>query len=97
MEIGVQTKNVVNDNEPLEGFMMLRRAGFTCCDFSLNAYLKNDDLYRQEVNGFFDMTGGKLLDFFEPHKEAAQAAGIRIGQMHMPYPNYVPGGTKELN
>lgn len=31
------------------------------------------------------------------HKEAAKVAGIRINQMHMPYPNYVPGGSKELN
>lgn len=97
MEIGIQTKNVVQDKDPLEGFAMLKRAGFSCCDFSLNAYLKNDELYHQEVNGFFDQPVGTLQNFFMLHKEAAKTAGIRISQMHMPYPNYVPGGTKELN
>lgn len=41
MDIGVQTKNVINDTDPLEGFELLRRVGFTCCDFSLNSYLLN--------------------------------------------------------
>ncbi len=97
MEVGVQTKNVIQDKDPLEGFMMLKRAGFSCCDFSLNAYLKNDELYRQEVNAFFDQPVEALRKFFAIHKEAAKTVGIRINQMHMPYPNYVPGGTRELN
>ncbi len=97
MEIGVQTRNVVKDENPLEGFMMLRRAGFACCDFSLNAYLGNEMLYHQEVNGFFDQPSAAWRDFFASHKEAAGLAGIRISQMHMPYPVYVPGGAKELN
>ncbi len=97
MDIGVQTKNVIRFDEPLEGFMMLKRAGFSCCDFSLNACLTSDDLYRQKANDFFDRPAGALRDFFAPCREAAQAAGIRISQMHMPYPMYVPEGKKEWN
>lgn len=97
LERGVQTKNVVRDGYPLEGFEMLRRAGFTCCDFSLNDYLKNTDIYKQDLNRFFDRGVMELLEFFRPHKEAASAAGIRINQMHMPYPIYVPGASKEVN
>lgn len=95
--IGVQTQNAVSDENPAEGFALLRRAGFTCCDFSLNGYLKNTSLYRYEVNDFFDRTEDELQAFFAPHKEAARAAGIRINQMHMPYPNYIPGAKEELN
>lgn len=97
MKIGVQTKNVIEDRNPLEGFGLLRQAGFTCCDFSLNAYLLNSSLYRSETNDFFDQSEHELEAFFMPHKDAAKAAGIRISQMHMPYPNYVPGGSRELN
>lgn len=97
MEIGVQTKNVVEDENPMDGFMMLKQAGFSCCDFSLNSYLTNRALYRLEVNDFFSRSERELLDFFTPHKEAAKAAGIRISQMHMPYPNYVPMAPKEIN
>lgn len=97
LEIGVQTQNVIDDKNPAEGFGLLKRAGFSCCDFSLNGYLKNTSLYRQELNGFFDQSEQELEAFFRPHKEAAKAAGIRIHQMHMPYPNYVPQGEDKLN
>lgn len=97
LEIGVQTKNVVNDENPAVGFEMLKRAGFSCVDFSLNGYLKNTDIYHSHINCFFDRDIAELTGFFQPHKEAAKSAGIRISQMHMPYPVYVPTGSRELN
>lgn len=97
MQIGVQTKNVVYDSNPAEGFAMLKRAGFSCADFSLNSYLLNTSLYQFERNDFFSMSDTELEDFFKPHKEGADRAGIWINQMHMPYPNYVPGADKDLN
>ena len=48
LRIGVQTKNVVYDENPAEGFEMLRRAGFSCADFSLNLYLMNKSLYKNK-------------------------------------------------
>lgn len=95
--IGVQTKDVINDKNPLEGFEMLKRAGFNCCDFSLNGYLKNTDIYQDKLNRFFDKSVKELTEFFRPHKEAAETAGIEMNQMHMPYPIYVPKGDAELN
>lgn len=95
--IGVQTKNVINDNCPEEGFAMLRRAGFSCADFSLNGYLLNSSLYRSELNDFFDRSVQELERFFTPHKRGAESAGITINQIHMPYPVYVPGADKEIN
>ncbi len=95
--IGVQTKNVINDDHPEEGFAMLRRAGFSCVDFSLNDYLLNTSLYQFEVNSFFDQSVRELESFFAPHKYGAEAAGITIHQMHMPYPVYVSGAGREIN
>ena len=97
MEIGVQTKNVVNDLNPREGFVKLSEAGFSCADFSLNAYLSNSDIYQANLNAFFSRSIRELEQFFMPHKKAAKDAGVRIHQMHMPYPVYVPNGSKELN
>lgn len=96
-QIGVQTKNIVYDSNPGNGFAMMKKAGFTCADFSLNSYLTNTALYKMELNDFFGKSDQELEAFFEPHKKGAQAAGIYINQMHMPYPNYVPNGGKELN
>lgn len=97
LSIGVQTRNVIEDACPEKGFEILRRAGFSCVDFSLNDYLRNTDLYKQNRNTFFDRSVAELRNCFAPHREAAKAAGITIHQMHMPYPIYVPAGEKELN
>lgn len=97
MQVGVQSKNIINDENPLEGFEKLKTAGFSCTDFSLNSYLRNSALYQQELNTFFDKSVQELESFFTPHKQAAKQVGITVNQMHMPYPNYVPGGKKEIN
>lgn len=97
LRIGVQTKNVVNDKYPEEGFTYLARAGFSCADFSLNDYLKNGDIYRSDINRVFDASDTELERFFTPHKTAAAAAGITVNQMHMPYPIYVPKADREMN
>ena len=97
LQLGVQTKNVVDDKCPADGFAMLKRAGFSCVDFSLNGYLLNKDIYRSKVNHFFDFSITELERFFRLHKEAAKENGIRIHQMHMPYPMYVPTATSEMN
>jgi len=97
LKTGVQTQNVIDDNNPIEGFKLLKSSGFDCCDFSLNAYLKNLDLYNFQLNEFFDKATSELQVFFSKNKKAAKEAGIIINQMHMPYPNYVPKGSKELN
>ena len=97
LQLGVQTKNVVDDKCPVDGFAMLNRAGFSCVDFSLNGYLLNKDIYRSNMNHFFDSSITELEQFFLPHKKAAMESGIRIHQMHMPYPMYVPTATSEMN
>ena len=95
--IGVQTKNVIKDEYPEEGFALLKSCGFDHADFSLNGYLLNTDLYQNSLNKFFDKSVAELEEFFAPQKQAAKENGIMINQMHMPYPIYVPRGTKELN
>ena len=97
LQIGMQTRNIIKDENPLEGFQLLKRAGFSCVDFSLNGYLDNKSLYQGEVNDFFDKTREELEAYFTPHKEAAQEVGICIHQMHMPYPLCVPNGKPEIN
>ena len=97
LQRGVETENIVDDAHPEEGFAMLARAGFSCADFSLNRYLKNTDIYQSRLNRFFDKSTAELEAFFLPHKQSARAAGVRINQMHMPYPIYVPAGNEELN
>lgn len=95
--IGVQTKEAIDDACPEEGFRVLKEAGFSHVDFSLNKYMINKDIYQMKNSHFFDKSIEELKEFFRPHKEAAAKYGIAIGQMHMPYPAYVPQGKAELN
>ena len=44
LQIGVQSKNIIEDTNPSAGFAMLKEAGFSCVDFSLNGYLTNTSL-----------------------------------------------------
>lgn len=97
LKIGVQTKNIVMDDNPAEGFKVLARTGFSCADFSLNSYLINTMLYRNQANDFFDKSVSELEDFFKAHKEGAAASGIEVNQMHMPYPIYIPTISREIN
>lgn len=97
IEIGVQTKSAVSDTYPEEGFTLLKRAGFSCADFSLNGYLSNKSLYLSELNTFFDQSVSELRQFFAPHKQGAATAGIVINQLHMPYPLYVPRAKQKIN
>ncbi|MBR3624544.1 MAG: sugar phosphate isomerase/epimerase [Selenomonadaceae bacterium] len=95
--IGVQTQNVLEDDNPTEGAKTLKAAGFDAVDFSLHGYLKNKDIYRFSINRFFEKTVKESEAFFTPHKEALEQAGIDVWQMHMPYPVYVPKGSRRLN
>lgn len=96
-KIGVQTKGVIDDASPGEGFGLLKRTGFSCADFSLNAYLTNISLYQNEKNNFFDKSDAELEKYFSEHKSSARENNIIINQLHMPYPLYVPRGEGWLN
>ena len=97
LKIGVQTQNTIDDVCPADGFDMLHEVGFDCVDFSLHGYLSNKELYRGKRNDFFDKSIADLEKYFTPHKSAAKAAEIKIHQMHMPYPMYIPKADAVLN
>lgn len=97
IKTGVQTKGIIDDTTPKEGFNLLKKEGFSCADFSLNAYLTNISLYQNQKNDFFNQSEAELERYFQAHKCGAKEAGITINQMHMPYPIYVPRGKDELN
>ena len=97
LALSVQTKDAVDTANPGPGFEMLKRAGFDFVDFSLNAYMKNSDIYKGKISDFFSRDIEELKNYFAPMREAAKKAGIGFGQMHMPYPCYVAGIPEEVN
>ena len=97
IRIGIQSQNIVYDENPLKGFELLKNCNFDCCDFSLNSYLKNTLLYKNQCNDFFDKSISELESYFFYHKKGASDASVTINQIHMPYPVFIPGISNELN
>ena len=89
LKLGIQTQHILTDDNLVEGFQMIRNAGFDCVDFSLHQYLLNVNIYQDRLNNFFDQSIDELEKFFQQHKSAAENAEIKIHQMHMPYPVFV--------
>ncbi|MCR4909259.1 MAG: sugar phosphate isomerase/epimerase [Lachnospiraceae bacterium] len=87
--IGVQTKGIFSEPPKAEEVALIRRAGFDCIDFSLDAFLLNSDIYRGELNDFFSCSEQDFLDIFRPLKETLKKEGLRISQMHVPYPLWI--------
>lgn len=96
-KLSVQTKGIINDENPLVGFNLIKNAGFSSVDFSLNTYLTNREIYALKLNSFFDKSLNELESFFTPHKLAARECEIAFNQMHMPYPMYLHNGNNEIN
>lgn len=97
LTVGIQNEGIVCDEYPLEGFEMIRRAGFSCCDFDLDPYVANALRCPSGGNNLFGQSVEELQCFFSPYKEAAETAGIQINQMHMPYPDCMPDVTAGIN
>lgn len=97
LDLGIQSHNLITDKNPFEGFAMIKRAGFSCCDFSLNKYLNNEDIYQSSMNHFFDQSVSELEAHFLQIKNASIESGVHIHQIHMPYPSYVPRAEKAIN
>ena len=94
MQIGIQTKGILPEMGIEAGAALIQSAGFSRVDFNLDSFLLNSDVYRENINHFFDADIEKLLEFFDTYKKTFEQYGIRPSQMHAPYPILVPGKPK---
>lgn len=91
-KISIQTTNFLNDTEGYdEKFAMLRDAGFDAIDYNINSDFPGRDILAGKHSALFDMEEAELLAHLAPFKASAQRNGLFFGQMHAPYPPYVPG------
>lgn len=95
LQIGVQTKGIIEGKVTEPGFAMIAEAGFDCVDFNLDVFLQNNEIYRGELNHFFDKDEAQLESFFIPYREAMDKYGLKASQMHAPYPVMVYGRTQQ--
>ncbi len=91
LQIGVQTKGILPEKNPDKAFELIKNAGFDCVDINIDTFLKNTDLYKGNINKFFDADINDLAVYFGQYKHHMDRLGIKASQMHAPYPIRVEG------
>ncbi|MBQ7541494.1 MAG: sugar phosphate isomerase/epimerase [Clostridia bacterium] len=91
MKIGVQSGYVFTKDAYADGLRMIREAGFESVDINLDEMLNVKKLAAEGANPFFSRSTGEIEVLFVPMKEQADVLGLSFGQMHAPFPVYLPG------
>ena len=87
LKVGVQSAGWYSKNDPMGSFRYIKECGFESIDFNIDHYLSTAKLVKEGVYpSFFDQSIEDILAFFTPLKEASEATGVEIGQMHAPFP-----------
>ncbi|MBR2328556.1 MAG: sugar phosphate isomerase/epimerase, partial [Clostridia bacterium] len=87
LKVGVQSAGWYSKDDPMSSFRYIKECGFESIDFNIDHYLNIGKLVKEGVYpSFFDKSIEEILAFFAPLKEASEATGVSIGQMHAPFP-----------
>ena len=96
LEVGVQSARWYNREDPDGSFAFIRSCGFEAVDFNIDHYLSVSTMVKtgQVVESIFDKEVAEVLLHFAPLKEASEKHGVKISQMHSPFPIWIPGNTE---
>lgn len=86
LEIGVQSACWYSENDPDGSLQFIKECGFGAVDFNIDTKLPGADIKAHIDNGFFSQSVEELCAFYRPLKEAIERQGVRISQMHAPFP-----------
>ena len=87
LKVGLQSAGWYDKNEPMKSFEYIKSCGFEAADFNIDHYLNTGKLDKEGLMPtFFDKSTEEILEFFTPLKEASEATGVEIAQMHAPFP-----------
>ncbi len=88
MKLSVQTCGTTEIIGIDAGFAAISAAGFDAVDFGLDGFHKWDDLVSGKKCAFFE--DDNLKRYVDEVKAAAEKYGVEFGQMHAPFPLFVP-------
>lgn len=79
-----------------ECYRIAAEIGYTAIDLSVSDKWSVVQINKNEMYGFFDQSIEDLYAYYRPYKEAANANGLTIHQMHAPFPS-MKVGKDEMN
>lgn len=94
MQIGVQSGYIFSDDNFEAGLRMIREAGFDSVDLNVDEQMDVGKLIRTGENPFFSQDTQTVVAHYARFKAAADALGLRFGQMHAPFPVYADGNDE---
>lgn len=77
-----------------ELFEDMSKAGFGAVDFGLHPFYDYSHITNKIQNDFYNQSLEELYAYFTPHKQAAEANGLEIGQTHAIFPTRVRGADE---
>lgn len=87
LKVGVQSGGWYNHDEALKSFEFIKSCGFEAVDYNIDTYLSLSKLTKEGIYPtIFDKSTEEICEFFRPLKEASEATGVIISQMHAPFP-----------
>ena len=89
LEVGVQSAFWYNPNDIDGSFAYIKACGFEAVDFSMGGTLPGANIKSGELTTFFDQSVEEILAFYRPVKEASEKYGVKISQVHAPFPLWV--------
>jgi len=90
MKLSVQNGGLVELFGHDRTFSIIRKAGFDAMDYNLDHVLKPADIKSGMRSSVVDAGEEAILEYVRPVKEASERYGVEIGQIHTPFPTYVP-------
>ena len=92
MKLSVQTFGTLEILGIEEGMKAIAEAGFDALDFGLDGFYKWEELTAGKKSEFFEEEN--LAKYVDEVKAAADKYGISFGQVHAPFPLFVPKSPK---
>lgn len=96
MRVGMQNSVIVQLGDGQDCYRIASEMGIGAVDLGMGEYWSIVQINNGETYGFFDKTVEEIYEHYRPYKEAADANGIAVHQMHAPFPS-MKVGNGEMN
>ncbi len=92
LKIGVQTGGWYDHDNALKSFEYIKECGFEAVDYNIDIYMRPDPMAKDGVitPTLFDKPIEEIIEWVKPLKDASEATGVEISQMHAPFPCWYP-------
>lgn len=97
IKIAVQTGGPEEMLGVMDGYRLIKEAGFDGVDANIDHLLSYGDIVNRRLSPAFEAEGKACLEYFKPWKEAAETYGLENYQAHAPFPSYVKGEDGAYN